>query len=287
MAIRSGEAVLAGRYSLLSRLPSRSEVETSEPWVATGPDEEEYLVKLWPFAGDQIDDLQRALWDAELRTMYRVGSSPGAEHSLLVIREAGVDHLNRCFVMVMHTHGASGFSVLGDIITQRRDHAWLETSNIDNRRELWTGLNRVASGLTLLHSQSVLHRNVDLDNVFLSSALGPSSFRLGGFEWSVRIGEYHLKEDSPIGWSTPPEFFETSQYAYQLETDWYGFGMLAIRCLLNTEAFRNDDPIARNRRVHMALEKATGRQLTDLVRKILLRFIAPNRADRLGAYQST
>ena len=169
MALHQSTWVLDGRYSLLNQLVSRAESASSERWIAEGRDEESYLVKIWPFAGNEIDDLQRALWDAELRTMYRIGSSPGAEQSMLVIREAGVDRLNKCFVMVMHTHGASGLSLLGDIIRHRREYAWLDMNSVENRRNLWAGLARLAAALTLLHSQAVLHRNVDLDNVFIKS----------------------------------------------------------------------------------------------------------------------
>src|SRR3712207_8763059 len=49
---------------------------------------------LWTYTkaeGNKPGDYQRALWDLELRTMYRLGSSPGAEETMLVIRDAGVD----------------------------------------------------------------------------------------------------------------------------------------------------------------------------------------------------
>jgi hypothetical protein len=50
-----------------------------------------HLVKTWAYEGAEPDPVQRALWDAELRTLYKVGSSPGASETLVVLRDAGLD----------------------------------------------------------------------------------------------------------------------------------------------------------------------------------------------------
>ena len=59
-----------------------------EAWEATDSDGYRYLVKLWHFAPDGPDPIQRALWDHELRTLYRIGSSPGAEDHVLRLEDA-------------------------------------------------------------------------------------------------------------------------------------------------------------------------------------------------------
>lgn len=280
MFAEKGWRILQERYELVDLLVPTAEGRASESWIALDQFDNEFLVKLWPFLTDAADDLQRALWDAELRTMYRVGSSPGAESLIVVMREAGLEQQHRCFVMVLQVLGASAYETLDEALRHRPNIPWLSSRSVDSRAQIWAGLKRIADGIKLLHDQRVLHRNVAPENIFLNSHLGPSSFRLGGFEWSVRLGELHLSHP-PTGWSTPPEFESSGYFGYQPETDWYGFGMLAARCLLNVEAYSRDLPSERNRKVMKSVEQAPDRYLSDLERIIIQRLIARKRSDRL------
>lgn len=273
--------VLHERYELVEQIVSDYTGQAREVWVALDNYDNEYLVKLWPFQTEEGNSLQRALWDTELRAMYRVSSSPGAEESLLVIRDAGLDHTYKCFVMVMQAVETSGYQTLQQAVLHRAEYPWLSNVSVDARRQLWMGLKQIAQGIQLLHSQTMLHRNVDVENVFMNPDRGPSSFRLGGFEWSVRIGELHLGQP-PTGWSSPPEFSNSDSFGYQPETDWYGFGMVAVRCLLNVEAYRTLDPDKRHDRVMREIEKAPDRYLSDLEKLVLQRLIARNGSDRMA-----
>src|SRR3954462_15547840 len=87
--IRQGLKVLRSRYQLVSG-PVFADA-AGQTWIGVDDNDTRYLIKLWQFEGDRPDDLRRALWDAELRTLYRVCSSPGAEDAILVLRDAGVD----------------------------------------------------------------------------------------------------------------------------------------------------------------------------------------------------
>lgn len=69
--------VLGGRYALTRRLEDSDAL--SERWLGVGSDNTRYLIKLWRYSGAEPDHVARALWDAELRTLYRIGSSPGAD----------------------------------------------------------------------------------------------------------------------------------------------------------------------------------------------------------------
>src|SRR4051812_16931224 len=115
-----GARLLSGRYELYRPLEAGG---TGEAWLGVDEHEEEYLIRLWPFEGGSPDLGRRALWDHELRTLYRVGSSPGAELSLLTLHDAGVDRDRSWFVMVLAGEGTETLAhVLGD---ERKDHAWL------------------------------------------------------------------------------------------------------------------------------------------------------------------
>ena len=103
----AGDTILNGKYRLLpKRLPS-----TGPGSCRIGIDEYDaaFLVKLWPYSTEEPDQLLRALWDSELRTLYRVSSSPGAEDTILIIRDARLDRDNKAFVMVLESIGVSTY----------------------------------------------------------------------------------------------------------------------------------------------------------------------------------
>jgi hypothetical protein len=78
----------------------------------------------------------------------------------------------------------------------------------------------LADGIALLHGQNILHRNIDARQVYFNPDDGIRSLRLGGFEWSLRVG-VPATEPAPANWSTPPEFFTDKSFGYRPETDWY------------------------------------------------------------------
>ena len=271
--LTSGESVLGGRYELVRRLVDSDGV--SEQWLAIGAFETPHLVKVWPYSSEEPDDVTRALWDAELRTLYRIGSSPGAEETVLVLRDAGVDRESRCFVMVLRT---TGFVTLADALQGNTQQRWLPDRGPRGRREIWSALELLVDGLRLLHDQQVIHRNVRAETVFFDEHLALPSMRLGGFEWSVRLG-VPVNTDPPASWSTPPERLQ-GPVAFRPEGDWFGFGMLAARCLLDVENYDTNDPALRHERVATVVARATT-TLTQLERGLLGRLIAHDPRHRL------
>ena len=273
--LRIGGQLLRSRYKLVSG-PILDE-GISQAWLGLNEDDNKFLIKVWPFDAERPGDLQRALWDAELRTLYRVGSSPGADDTILVIRDAGVDKSSRCFAMVLE---APGYESLASVLKVRPRVPWLQTLEPQTRQALWSGLENLAEGIVLLHEQHILHRDVRAETVYLSSELGPTSFRLGGFEWSVRLGRPAAKVPPP-GWSSPPEFFQHDSYGYRPETDWFGFGMLTTRLLMKVESYANNDPVQRHARILKEIERPAT-QLSDIERALLRRLIAVDPRDRLS-----
>lgn len=271
--LATGVHILRSRYRLVTGPVFNGEI--SQSWIGIDEDDNRFLVKVWPFEGDRPDDLQRALWDAELRTLYRVGSSPGAENSILVIRDAGVDRDARCFAMVLE---APGYEPLSGAVGQRPATPWLQSREPQSRIALWTGLATLAEGVVLLHEQHIIHRDIGADTVYYASGVGPSSFRLGGFEWSVRLGRPAGKTPPP-GWSSPPEFY-SGAYGYRPETDWFGFGMLAVRLLLNAEPYAYLEPPKRHSKILTDLDRSTNR-LADIEVSLLKRLVAFDPKERL------
>src|SRR5208337_2333674 len=267
MTLEAGQQVLQGRYRLVEGPLVSDEVSTS--WQGEGiEDYKQYLIKVWPFEGDAPDPYKHALWLHELRILYRVSSSPGAEDSILILRDPRLDREARCFVMVAEAVGSAGYTPLAEALAHRERYSWLCNRDTEARCDLWQGLKRIADGLQLLHDQNTLHRNLGVEAVFFNPQEGTDSLRLGGFEWSIRLGQ-PVPRPPVAGWSTPPELFAGTATGYRPETDWYAFGMLVVRCLLNVEPLAPLPVPERHQRVLRAIDKATGRQLSDLERTFL------------------
>ena len=273
--LTTGVRLLRSRYKLVTGPIFDDGI--SQTWLGVNEEDSTILIKAWPFDAERPDNLQQALWDAELRNLYRVGSSPGADDTLLVIRDAGIDKTSRCFAMVLE---APGYESLAGVLIDRPRFSWLDTREPQARRAIWSGLANLAEGIVLLHEQHILHRDVTADTVYFSSDLGPESFRLGGFEWSVRLGRPATK-DPPPGWSSPPEFFQRESYGYRPETDWFGFGMLATRLLLHIESYAKNDPVRRHERILAEIDRPASK-LSDIERALLRRLIATDPRERLS-----
>ncbi|MEV5721795.1 AAA domain-containing protein [Amycolatopsis mediterranei] len=131
----------------------------------------------------------------------------------------------------------------------------------------------------MLHSQDVLHRDVGAAALLYLPDEPAESIRLGGFEWSVRLGR-PLDADPPVSWSSPPERIAGDTAAWRPDDDWFGFGMLCARLVLNLERLANNAPTERYNRVLKAIETATT-TLTEPERALLLRLIDPEPLDRM------
>jgi hypothetical protein len=196
VTINAGLKLLRDRYTIVDQ---RVDVtENSESWIGVGEDDKQFLIRLWPYSGEDPPDLLRALWDAELRTLYRVASAPGADQTILVIRDAGLDRIAHCFVMVLEAEHSGGYQPLSAALAKRSLFPWLRITDLGIRRDLWSALGKLADGIALLHEQNILHRNIEAKRVYFNQDTGVQSLRLGGFEWSVRLGVYpHACRSTP------------------------------------------------------------------------------------------
>ncbi|NOT05129.1 MAG: AAA family ATPase [Anaerolineales bacterium] len=271
MTLQTGITVLRDKYQLLQKVEDVHDVQPYETWIAKDDNDSNFLIKTWPYFSDNANELQRALWDAELRSMYRVSSSPGAEGSLLVVRDAGLDKKNKCFIMVMVSFG-SDYARLIDALQNRKEYMWLSNREPDSRVRLWRGLKQIALGIQLLHSQAILHRNISAENIYFHPDNDPSTFRLGGFEWSLRVGERRIGQ-LPHGWATPPEISKSLSIGFRQEMDWYGFGVLVARCLLNIEDIASSSTNERYEKILEKIQKSDVTFLSDLEKQVLLRLI--------------
>jgi AAA domain len=197
MTLVTGQRVLRRIFTLRRCLTSGSPCVL---WEAEPGDGEGVLIKAWPFVQDGPTPVERNLWDRELRTLYRLASTPEAERRLVTLIDAAVDLDAKAFVLALKV---PGFDRLSDVLRNRSRSGWLsDLSDVSRRIALWRGALRLIEGLAHVHRFRSVHRAVRPENIFLDVRLGPDSFRLGGFEWSVRLGAHARNKfdaTSPLG----------------------------------------------------------------------------------------
>ena len=114
-----GTLLLQNRYEITAG-PHTGDGE-SQVWEAFS-DGYTYLLKTWTYEGEQPDRVQRALWDQELRTLYKVASSPRADDALVALKDAGL------LGTQLLCHGSRGTGLLKRVATALRRRArypWL------------------------------------------------------------------------------------------------------------------------------------------------------------------
>jgi hypothetical protein len=91
-------------------------------------------------------------------------------------------------------------------------------TDVESRVALWRGCLRLIEGLAHVHRFRAVHRALRSENIFLDSRRGPDSLRLGGFEWSVRLGD--LMRAEPTGLSY------VGRTNSSLNADWRDLGLV-------------------------------------------------------------
>lgn len=213
--------ILDGRYEVYSNLETDSNLFSLHK--ACDLDGYSFLVKVWPVKDSNIDYF-RALWNSELRKLYRISSSPGVDAGLLTIRDAGFDKLNKSFILIMMST-SEGYERLSEYMGKRSAVEWLKRENLikkEVRISVWRALYNIALGIRKLHLQGIIHRNISMDSIFFNHELEPESMRLGGFEWSIRLGE----QVNNVSKSSESSVGANHQYGFR--HDWKIFGNLIM-----------------------------------------------------------
>lgn len=146
------------------------------------------IVKYWEKTGTPIDNDLREIWRHEMRQVERVCAYPGAEE---VIVELEHGETSDAFYLAM----PGELGILDHVREHSRGGHWLHSlGTVRSRAVLWWNLQRLAQALRAVHSQGLIHGHLDGRSIFTASETEPD-FRLGGFEWCVRIAEI---EKTPV-----------------------------------------------------------------------------------------
>lgn len=270
--MNKNDTVLNGRYTLIQPIPMQG-VQSSKLWEATDHEGDFHTLKITPYVGQKPPSEIRRMWDNDLRVMYRLSSSAGADGQLVVMTDAGIDATEHAMILV---YEGSQYVTFAQVLNDREQTDWLSFRKLRSRhvrRALWCSLLQLAKGLKSLHDQNLIHRNVTPEVIWGRRDEGPESLRLSGFDWSARIGHVaNCPERSP--WATPPEL---KQVGYSFASDWYGFGTTVARCFHKVEHLNHASPDA----LVAAISKENPCNIEPLEKDFIKAITAPDRLDRI------
>ena len=128
------------------------------------------------------DDDLREIWRHEIRQLHRLRGFPRAGEYIVPLQDSAEDRNG--FYLVL---GCGQRRPLQTFLDSLRKPLWLDRRRVERHRlRIWRNLERVAVGLDILHTQGLLHRNLNGWAVFTDGGEEPD-FQLSGFEWSVRL----------------------------------------------------------------------------------------------------
>lgn len=146
------------------------------------PNGDPVIIREWRRSANQDDRDLVEIWRNELRLLHRLAGFPGAEEKIARLLDAGEDR--KGFYIVVRCGDKRPLEKLRD---DNHQTSWLRsTASHRNRKLLWQNIARVARGLEILHSQGLIHCNLDGWAILTAGASEPD-FELTGFEWSMRI----------------------------------------------------------------------------------------------------
>lgn len=274
--MNENDTVLNGRYTLTERVIAMPDIQPSELWEATDSDGNTYTLKITPYTGINPPPEIRRLWDNDLRVMYRLSSSAGADRQLVVMKDAGIDVGKKAMILVYEGWQYITFT---QMLKGREKTNWLSFKSLKERhtrRDLWHALLQLAKGLKSLHDQNLIHRNVTPEAIWSHQGGGSESLRLSGFDWSTRIGHIANTHDRS-SWATPPELKDVG---YSFASDWYGFGTTVARCFHKVEHLSNPNSALAGE-LASTISNENPCNLEPLEKNFIKAITAPDRLDRL------
>jgi hypothetical protein len=171
-------------FQLAERYLARSEPAKGRPALIEGraADGTAVLVKIWPRKADHSDEDFADIWRHELRQLLRLAGHPGVGNRIAALYGTGLDQEG--FYLVLDSGQRRPLKVVLDAITLAH---WLKSPRAaSGRLKMWLNFSRVVAALDILHSQGLLHRNIDAWSILTSGSEEPD-FQLTGFEWSMRL----------------------------------------------------------------------------------------------------
>lgn len=213
--------LIEGRYRLRRKLQAGDSARgVPDLWDADDGGDR-YFVKSWKTTGGDPGTL-RALWNREVRGLMRLQGHPGASELFVRLRQLGLD--DKQFYAILD---GGRRELLSKVLETRSNYPWLvNLTEVGRRVPIWQGLLRIAEGITVLHREGTLHRNLSTASIFVHPS-GEGDFRLSGFEWSLRVAGTGNKIRPGAASALRAAEFDKDGGEYSTATDWFDFGVLA------------------------------------------------------------
>lgn len=180
------------------------------------------VLKYWVKTGTAVDADFRELWRHEMRQSERVRAFPRADEVVVEVTASG------------ESDDAFYIAMPGDVAPLehaarfvRPDH-WLR--NLQGARQralLWKNVRRLGEALGAVHGQGLVHGRIDSRAVYSAGAATKPDFRLGRFEFCLRVAEINkaplriIAKSRPVG-SVIFSFLDDWRALGQVVTDLVG-----------------------------------------------------------------
>ena len=143
--------------------------------------DEPVVLKYWEKTGSAVDADLRELWRHEMRQSERVRAFPHADE--VVVEVLGFGETDDAFCLAM----PSDLAPLEFAARFMRSDRWLRSLQGPRQRVvLWENVRRLAEALGAVHGQGLVHGRIDGRT---AGAATQADFRLGGFEFCLRVAE--------------------------------------------------------------------------------------------------
>jgi hypothetical protein len=240
-------------FRLEERFLRKYDRKLGQPGLLAGFNDmgEPVLVKVWNRQADNAENDLEEIWHHEVRQLHRLGGYPDPGETIAPLSQAQSD--KKGFYLVLRPGQRRPLPTVLEFATG--NHWLLNQRAPANRARLWRNLHRIVSGLEILHSQGLLHRNLDRWSI-LTSGGEESDFQLTGFEWSLRL----------ISAAPRPqrEVTRVSPSAASFLEDWKAFGRLAADLLrINVDRLQDQAVLASDVSEYLTIEET--RLLRNLV----------------------
>lgn len=151
-------------------------------YEGVGDEGQAVLIKAWPRSVRQDDRDIEAIWRHEIRQLHRMAGHPDAHSMIAKLHDAGEDKDG--FYLVIDPGQRRPLAPI--LERAPRGHRLRLPRSSPNRDLMWRNLRRIALALEAIHSEGLLHRDLDAWSVLTAGGDEPD-FQLTGFEWSMRL----------------------------------------------------------------------------------------------------
>ncbi|PPQ19406.1 hypothetical protein CV770_10385 [Bradyrhizobium sp. AC87j1] len=188
------------------------------------------VLKYWAKTGTVVDADFRELWRHEMRQSERVRAFPRGNEVVVEVLASGES--DDAFYIAMPSDVAPLEHASRFV---RPDH-WLRSLHGPRQRVLlWKNLRRLAEALGAVHGQGLVHGRIDGRAVYSTGAATTPDFRLGGFEFCLRVAELNKAPLHVIAKSRP-----VGSVIFSFLDDWRALGKV-IAHLIGLDANKLDE----------------------------------------------